>query len=165
MFCIVMLLKEEKEEILPLLFDLLNTNMCEIAPTGNTYEQDFEIWKNKIYPALEHKARQIILIKKNDRIVGFFQYYINETTFMMEEIQFNKDYWGSGIFKELYQYLAKIIPEDISLVEAYSNKKNYRSQKILNHLGLENVGESLDKEYYHFRGNCQEMLARYRYNK
>ena len=103
MFHFVLMPKEETENLLPLLFDLLHTNMREIVPAENTYEQDFLIWKNKIESALEHKERQIILIKEQGRIIGFFQYYINETTFMMEEIQFDKKYWGTGIFEKLYQ--------------------------------------------------------------
>ena len=98
------------------MYDILHTNMSQIAPTGNTYEEDKAMWTSCVKPALEQGRRNIILIFKENDLAGFFQYYINETTFMMDEIQFKPEYQGSGIFAELYSYLVKIIPSETRYV-------------------------------------------------
>ena len=81
---------------------------------------------------------------------------------MMEEIQLDRKYWGSGAFTELYRHLAAFVPDNIQWVEAYSNKRNLKSQGILKHLGLEITGENKKGTSYHFRGDCQKMLSKYR---
>ena len=40
--------KQCAEKILPILFKILYSNMSVIAPTGNTYEQDFQLWQNSV---------------------------------------------------------------------------------------------------------------------
>ncbi len=154
--------KADRETILPVLFRLLAGNMRGIAPTGNTYEEDFSMWKSAVYPALDRAERQIILIKDADALAGYFQYYISTDTFIMEEIQFEPRYWGSGLFRKLYEYLAVIVPAHIRFVEAYSQKPNQKSQAILKHLGLEIIGENKSGNSYRFRGDCQKLLDRYR---
>lgn len=91
MISFVILPKNETENILPSLFRILHSNMSVIAPTGNSYDEDYRFWHNSVAPALEKDARQIILIYDDAEIIGYFQYYVNATTFMMEEIQFRKN--------------------------------------------------------------------------
>ena len=162
MFEIIPMEKADSVLILPCLFQLLSDNMVKIAPTGNTIEQDRQIWMEAIRPALECQDRQILLIKQSNIIIGFFQYSIDDTFFKMEEIQIAPEYWCSGAFQDLYRYLAQHIPNHIRWVEAYANKQNSKSQGILRHLGLEVIGENKNGNSYHFRGDCQRMLARYR---
>ena len=150
--------KERANVFLPKLFDILHVNMNHIAPTGMTYEEDLNEWIGAVAPALEKDPRQIILISDGDKTVGFFQYYVNDSTFMMEEIQFLPEYQGKGVFQKLYAHLAEIIPQNIPLVEAYAHKSNLKSQGILKHLGLESIGESKNGNNYHFCGDCQKML-------
>ena len=69
------------------IFDILADNMSVIAPTGNSKAEDYSLWFNAVSLGLEHPARQIILIKSENDIIGFFQYYTTADTFMMEEIQ------------------------------------------------------------------------------
>lgn len=136
--------------------------MSVIAPTGNSYDEDFHFWYNAVAPALQkNDARQIILIYDDTEIIGYFQYYVNATTFMMEEIQFNKEYHGTGLFKRLYSHLFEIIPQDVLYIEAYAHKQNQKSQGILKHLGLKNIGESQNGNTYHFRGDCRQALKKY----
>jgi len=151
--------KERAGEVLPSLFDILHTNMAPIAPDKKTYDESFREWMDAVAPALEKEARQIILIHDDGRVVGFFQYYVNDTIFMMEEIQFLPEYQGKGVFQKLYAHLSGVVPTDIQTVEAYANKWNTRSQKILNHLGLEVIEDK--GSLLHFRGDCRVMLERY----
>lgn len=158
---IELLNKAEKEKILPGLFRILAENMSRIAPTSNPLEEDFEVWKEAVYPALNREERQILLIKKNDEIIGYCQYYVNEGRFMVEEVQLKREYWGSSAFYELMCFLMKRIPEDTQWIEAYANKNNIRSQKIINRLGMTIVGENKSGTSYFFRGPYQKILRRY----
>ena len=162
MFDIILMKKANSSQILPCLFQILSDNMTRIAPTENTPEQDYQIWMAAILPVLECQERQILLIKQTDSIIGYFQFFTEATVFKMEEIQIMQAYWGSGAFRDLYRYLAQHIPHHIRWVEAFANKHNKKSQEILRHLGLEVIGESKNGNSFHFRGDCQQMLAHYR---
>lgn len=153
---------ELTEEYLDFMFDILYANMSRIAPTGNTYEEDKAIWISCVKPAIEQGRRNVILILKKNYLVGFFQYYVNETTFMMDEIEFKPEYQGSGIFTELYRYLVKVLPESTHYVESYANKKNMKSQAILKHLGLIVAGENKSGDCYHFRGDYCVLAEKYK---
>ena len=80
----------------------------------------------------------------------------------MEEIQFYRAYWGSGAFRELYCFLASIIPDRITAVKAYASKKNLRSQAILEHLGLKKIGENKNRKSYCYSGDCKNQFKKYR---
>ena len=153
--------KSQKDAVLPLLFDILHANMNKIAPTGNSYEEDLAFWLSCVSPALEKDPRRILLLYDGDEIAGFFQYFVNNGLFMMEEIQFRDRYQGTGVFGELYAYLTRIIPKDTEFVEAYANKGNHKSIAVLNHLGLEIIGENKNGISYHFRGRYETILRRY----
>ena len=158
---IIELDKSQKGLVLPQLFDILHSNMSKIAPTGNSYDIDLDFWLSCVSPSLEKEPRKILLIYDGEILAGFFQYFVNNGLFMMEEIQFCDAYKGSGAFRELYAYLAAIIPEETELVEAYANKSNYKSIEILRHLGLEIIGENKNGVSYHFRGRYENILRKY----
>lgn len=157
--------KNEATDILPILFKILHSNMSVICTTKNSYVDDYRLWLAAIAPALEKDARHIILIYDDTEIIGYFQYYVNVTTFMMEEIQFNKEYHGTGLFRRLYSYIYEIIPKETPYVEAYAHKQNQKSQSILKHLGLQIIGENKNGNSYHFRGGCRETLKKYNARK
>ena len=152
--------KADADSVLPKLFDILYSNMSKIAPTGKSYEEDFLFWLSCVRPSLEKDPRQILLIYDEGNIVGFFQYYLNNRLFMMEEIQFADEHKGKGVFQMLYRYLAKILPTDTEFVEAYAAKQNKKSIAILYYLGLEIIGENKNKVCYHFRGRYENILRR-----
>lgn len=153
--------KADAESVLPKLFEILHSNMSRIAPTGNSYEEDFSMWISCIKPALEKEPRQILLLRDKEQLAGYFQYYVNNGIFMMEDIQFRDPYKGTGIFAELYRYLVKVLPEDTIFVEAYANKRNEKSIAVLTHLGLEIIGENKNGISFHFRGRYENLVRRY----
>ena len=157
--------KMEKNEFIDnshSIFLILATNMKDIAPTGKAYDEDFRCWKQAVGEGLKHPARDIILIKDVDLLIGFFQYYVNNGTFMMEEIQFNKEWQGqNNLFRQVYGYLLSTLPDTIIYVEAYAHKSNIKSQRILKHLGLEIIGENKDGTSYHFRGFYDDLRKWY----
>ena len=100
----------------------------------------------------------MVLIKDNENLVGFFQYYTNDDTFMMEEIQFKPAYQSKGVFRELYSFILNNIKKDLEFVEAYANIGNSKSICILERLGLTNIGLNKNGRSYHFKGNYSDLL-------
>lgn len=143
------------------IFNILADNMTVIAPTGNSREQDFTLWLDAVSDGMQRPERQIILIKDNEKLVGFFQYYTNADTFMMEEIQFRPAYQGKGIFRELYGFVLKSIRNDLAFVEAYASINNQKSIGILKKLGLSNTGLNRNGRSYHFKGIFADLIKWY----
>lgn len=153
--------KSEFSELAQMIFDILSCNMTVIAPTGNSYEEDFKMWYSAVSGGLQKEERQIILIKDNKNIVGFFQYYTNGDTFMMEEIQFRSEYQGKEIFRELYGMVLGSIRNDLKFVEAYASINNQKSIGILEKFGLSNIGLNKNGRSYHFKGEFSNLVKWY----
>ena len=155
--------KTQIEQQLPELFRILHSNMSLIAPTNNSYEDDFEIWSSHIIPAMQKEQRQMVLMYVDNKLAGYFQYYINGDTnsLVMEEIQIEKAFQGTGLFSEVYNWLIKSLPKNIMYVEAYANKKNLKSQSILKHLGLVEIGENKNGNSFYFKGAYVNLLNKY----
>lgn len=142
------------------IFNILADNMIMIAPTGNSREDDYRCWYDAVTSGLQ-RGRQIILIKDNDKIIGFFQYCANTDTLMMEEIQFKSEYQGKGIFRELYGFVFSNMKADIKFVEAYAHINNVKSIGILEKLGLSNIGLNKNGRSYHFKGRYKDLKKWY----
>ena len=149
--------KAHLSEVLPLCYDILYSNMNKIAPTGNTYDEDFSTWYACVFPAMQKDPRQIILMYHENTIVGYFQYYINDGMLMMEEIQIREDHHGTGLFRMFYGWFLNRQTAEIQTVEAYANKRNLKSQGILNYLGLTVCGENKNGNSYHYRGLFSDL--------
>ena len=147
---------------LPRLFSILHENMSAIAPTGNPYEEDYALWSGAVASALEQENRRIVLIYSDDSLAGYLQYYTNETTLMIEEAQLKGVYQGCGVMRNAFTFLSNRIPRDLPLIEAYANKKNIRSQRLLEHLGFSCIGENRNGNSYRYRGDCQSFFRRLR---
>ena len=155
--------KREIDVFLSELFKILHSNMSMIAPTNNSYDTDFKTWSSNIIPAMQKQNRQIVLMYVNDTLVGYFQYYINTDTnsLAMEEIQIDKAFQGTGLFSEFYRWLVKQIPDNIENVEAYANKRNFKSQDILVYLGLDKLGENKNGNSFYYKGRYADLLNKY----
>ncbi len=144
------------------IFDILADNMEIIAPTGNARTQDFKCWYEAVGDGLKKEERQIVLIKDAECIIGFFQYYTNADTFMMEEIQLKPEYQGKNIFRKLYGFLIENIGEDLKFVEAYANTENHKSIGILEYLGLSKIGMNKNGHSYYFKGDYGDLIRWYK---
>lgn len=140
------------------LFSILTANMSRIAPTGRSYEEDYNSWYVAVKEGLAQDERRIILIFSNKRLVGFFQYYTSGVKFMMEEIQIRTQWQGRDVFRALYRFLIPLLPSELRDVEAYAHKNNEKSHGILRRLGLVVVGENKRGDSYHFRGQYADLL-------
>ena len=145
------------------IFYILDKNMSGIVPTGNEYEEDYKLWVEAVGSGLKKASRQVILIYFNNRLIGFFQYYTNDTLFMMEEVQILPAYQGKeyNIFRKLFGFIFTALPIGLKIVEAYANKQNPKSQAILLHLGLHIIGENRNGNSYHFQGNFCNLTKWY----
>ena len=142
------------------LFHILADNMDTIGPT-NSREEDFRRWYEAVGDGLRREQRQIILIRDAGSLIGFFQYYTNTDTFMMEEIQFHPSYQGTGLFRALYGFVLSQIPANLTFVEAYTSPHNSKSIGILEKLGLSNITQSQDGDFYRFKGKFEDFIMWY----
>lgn len=154
--------KADFSTVSSVIFNILADNMEKIAPTENTREEDYKCWYEGVIGGLKRDERQIVLIKDSDSIIGFFQYYTNDDTFMMEEIQFKTEYQGKNIFRKLYGFLIPNIRDDIKFVEAYANITNHKSIGILEKLGLCKIGMNKNGRSFHFGGNYSDLIKWYK---
>ena len=144
------------------IFKILADNMEKIAPTGNSREDDYRCWYDSVSDGLKREKRQIVLVRDDENIIGFFQYYTNDDTFMMEEIQFKPEYQGKGVFRLLYGFIFEKSDSRIKFVEAFANTKNDKSIKILEHIGLAKIGMNKNGNSFHFKGNYSDLIEWYK---
>lgn len=159
------LMKDEFDTVEQKIFDILADNMTLIAPSGESRDEDHRTWYSAVREGLKAEQRKIVLIKENntDNIIGFFQYYVNFETFMMEEIQIIPECWGKdSIFRDLYDFVLSHIEVPPHYVSAYANKSNEKSVSILRHLGLEIVEENKNGNSYKLRGDFSALVIWYR---
>ena len=151
--------KNEKEIFLPKLFDLLYDNMSEIAPANSTYEHQKKQWLGNVSPALDKSARQIIMCYADDELIGYIQYYINDKLIMVEELQLKKKYHCTLTFYRFCKHLICTLSTNIEYVEAFADKRNINSQKLMQRLGMKIIDSN--SEFVHLRGNADEMIKKF----
>ncbi len=151
--------KNEKEKILPKLFDLLYDNMREIAPSELSYELEKKQWLNNVSPALDKPARQIIMCFADEELIGYIQYYINSKLLMIEELQLKKEYHCTLTFYRFCKYFIGTLPADIKYVEAFADKRNSKSQKLMQNLGMVLIDSNA--EFVHLRGEADKIIKKF----
>lgn len=152
--------KSAADKVLPILFEILYSNMKDITPSGISREEEYKNWFSEVSPAIQKAPRQIVLMLDGDEVIGYFQYYTRETLLMMEEIQIKKNYHGSGIFSRFYSWLVGVLPDNIQVVEAFADIRNSKSKAILSHLGL-TLFEEIQNSLLHFKGEYKNIKDRY----
>lgn len=144
---------QELDELLPEIFQILRSNMETIAPTGDSYEEDYAVWREYILPAMRDGGRRMVLMFCGGQLAGYFQYRTHDGIWTMEEIQIKKEYQGSGLFRELYRWLEYRLPAGLTAVEAYANQANLKSQGILKSMGLIRTGKNASGSSWLYRGS------------
>ena len=149
--------KETELHLLDLLFDLLYENMLPIAPSGLSYEAEKQQFLSCVRPALEKAPRQIVLLYEGEALAGYLQYYVNNGIFMVEEIQIRKGFRSTVLFAQLWKFMVGVIPGDTQYIEAYADKRNLPSQRLIAKLGMQAIGETPDGACLHFRGSLNKI--------
>lgn len=148
--------REQPEKILSQMFDVLFTNMSAIAPTGNSYHDDKQIWMSYMTSEMG-KRHQIILMYTDETLAGYFQYCVTEDTVLIEEIEILPEYQRTFLFYYFFKQIRGEIPDNIRYVEAYINKANWNSMKIAKKLGMEIIGENRTGKSWHYRGEMKDL--------
>nr|MBP3599424.1 hypothetical protein [Eubacterium sp.] len=133
-----------------MLWDILYENMSVIAPFDKSYDEVFQEWYESVKCGLTKEQRKILLFQYGEELIGFFQYYVNDDIFMIEEIQIMPKFQVTyGVIGVLYKQLVSVIPKDTIYISAYVDNRNKTSQRIMNKLGMSQVRvEDNGLEYY-----------------
>ena len=157
MFQYVYLNKAQKDLWLPKLFDLLYENMQVLLPNGAPYERQKQAWIAEVSPALDKPPRQVLMCLFGGDVVGYLQYYTRQDLLMIEEIQIKGAFQKTTLFRSICRELFVNLPAGISYLEAYADKDNRYSQKLMRKLGMYDITEA-DEEFVHFRGHVGPLL-------
>ena len=160
MYAFVYLDKSKKNEILPILFDLLYANMSLIAPSNSSYETERREFLTEVSSALEKEPRKIILCHCKDELAGFLMYYTRENLLMIEEIQLKKEYQKTMAFYRLCSFLATNLPEGIERIESFVHKENVYSLSLQAKLGMKKI-DTENPKLYHLCGDAKIIRTRF----
>ena len=154
--------KRHKDALLPALFKILHENMRSIAPSGLPFEEEQASWLAAVSPALEKEPRKILLCLVDGQLAGFLQYYIRDNLLMIEELQLAREYQATMLFCGFCRYFLRNLPAEVRYIEAYADSRNLRSRKLMRRLGMEQVDDSTDSSFLHFRGRMADLLPVFR---
>ena len=160
MYAFVYLDKSKKNEILPILFDLLYANMSLIAPSNSSYETERREFLTEVSSALEKEPRKIILCCCKGELAGFLMYYTRDALVMIEEVQLKKQYQNTMLFFRLCSFLAAELPESIEQIESFVHKENVYSLSLQTSLGMRIIGTENSK-LYHLCGDAKIIRNRF----
>ena len=150
----------EKDRELPLLADLfviLYRNMESVAPLGEDYGAEQATWVSCITQALTKAPRQILLIYSGDDLAGFCMYYIREDLLMVEELQLKPAYQKTVLAAEIFRFLRRTLFPKVRWIEAYADRRNLRSQALMEKLGMVMLEEPEESNFVHFRGSAADL--------
>ena len=157
----VFLNKAEKEFWLPQLFALLYENMQPIAPSDMPCQLAKDAWMAEVGPALEKAPRQVILCLEAGKLAGYLQYYARGSMLMVEELQLAKAHRQTTAFLGLCRFLLRALPADLETVEAYADRRNLPSIRLMTRLGMTADSEDAPAHLVHLRGDAAPIRARF----
>ena len=142
----IIIKKLSKDEVLGLLddmFNIISENMKNIVDTFHTNEENYNFWKTSMYHELENNKKRWIGAFKEEKLIGYFLYKIDNNILYLDEIQIIKKYQGD---KYTFKNLLKTLLEekdltDNFLVRAYVNKNNEKSSNIIKSFVFKILGE------------------------
>ena len=154
--------KSRKNEMLPLLFGILYSNMHSVAPSGMSYQEEKERYIATVSSALDRETRRILLCRDNGIIASFIQYCTTSDTLMIEEVQLAESLQGTLTFRKMCSCLTNSLPSSISYIEAYADKRNIRSQELMIKAGMKQTDEACGSSFLQFHGDAPRIISRFR---
>ena len=121
------------------MYNIISSNMNEIAPTGNSNKDDYINFKKYMLIELDNKTKSWIGAFYNNELIGYFLYKINDGVLNLDEIQIKKSHQEDKCtFIKLFKYILKDdeIKNDYRVM-TYVNDKNIKSKAIIEKLGFE----------------------------
>lgn len=135
-----------KKEVLNLLdnmFEIISSNMESIIDTGNSKEDNYKNWKSSMLKELENPYKRWIGAFKDNKLIGYFLYKIDENLINLDEIQIVKEHQGDKYtFIKLFKHVLREEQiNDYVNVITYVNKNNDKSNAIVNKFGFKVLEE------------------------
>ena len=152
---------KEKDVWLPRMFTLYDSNMRRIAPSGLPFEREREAFLRELSPALDKAPRRVLLACSGDRLLGYIQYYTRDTLLMIEEVQVDREYHRTRLFYRMCCAVAAELPEGISTVQAYADRRNLDSVAMMNRLGMKVIGDPSASPFLHLSGDAAGLYRRF----
>lgn len=137
------------------LFELLWRNMMPVIPWEHSYETEKANWLSCVGPAMEKNPRQIALVLDGEMPVGFCMFYCSNEVFMVEELQLLPEYRGGSRTVSLWKFLKRQLPDGVRYMEAYADRRNIPSQKLMEKIGMEPVEQG--RNFLRFRGEIRRI--------
>jgi len=147
---------EKIEQLLPRMFEIISLNMREIAPTGNTLEEDRITWTQAMREELRSPDKHWVFVFSGAELAGYTLYRIAGDALHMDEIQVAKAYQGDGeTFPMLMGKMLRDAKETgVHTLHTYVNKQNAKSQGIVRAMGLRTVKEK--PRGYVYQGRAED---------
>ena len=164
MYSFVYLDKNQKNDFLPRLFDIIYENLYELGEPDRSYDVEKQEFINEVGLALEKEPRKLITCYANGDLVGFLMYYTRENMLIIEEVQLVKKHQKTMAFYRLCKYLMLNLPKNIETIEAYADIRNVNSIKLQKNLGMRII-KSENSKMYHFVGDAQKIRKRFERGK
>jgi len=111
--------------------------------------------------SIAQERRQVVCMYFREELAGYFQYSLQENTLFMEEIQIQKKFQGIGLFSALFCWLIGRLPSSLCFVRANADKRNTKSQGILQSMGLSICGENSNGVSFCFQGAYADLVRKY----
>lgn len=149
------------------MFDIISTNMNEIAPTGNSNEEDYVNFKKYMLIELDNKNKRWVGAFYCNELIGYFLYKIKDDNIInLDEIQIEKSHQGDKCtFIKLFKYiLLDDRLEDNYKIITYVNDKNLKSKAIVEKLGFEFLekkgnGSKYTSTYSSLKNNLEKYVV------
>ncbi len=158
------LTKKEILENIDNMYNIISDNMNEIAPTGNSKEEDYSNFKKYMLLELENENKRWIGAFYDNELIGYFLYKMKEKYINIDEIQIKKEHQSDKCtFIKLFK---SILDDEDNFrdydVITYVNDKNIKSKAIVEKFGfhfLEKKGKG--SKYITSYNNLKDNLEEY----
>ncbi len=127
------------------MYNILIENLLKTYPTfhKDDYYNDekFIKWSTMIK---NNKNYHILAYKKENKIIGFLSYSINNKQLWISECQIKKEYINNRILKNLIKEFTAINNiQSYDIVTIHINSNNELSQKVFKHIGFKFIGNTI----------------------
>ncbi|MBO5646389.1 MAG: hypothetical protein J6S59_04650 [Clostridia bacterium] len=149
--------KEELAKFTDQLFAIMAENMSVYVENEAGTEAGKALWAAKAGEALKSRSRNMVLIRSDAELIGFFLYEIREMALTIEDMQIKPEWQGkSNVFWMLFNFIAPELPETLKYIRTKTKKKNAKADGVIRHLGMSVVGET--EASYLYEGKFSDFL-------
>lgn len=144
----------KKDDFKNLFLQASNEEVWKQHPNKNRYK--IEIFQIFFNGAMESKGAFVIMDRKTNMIIGstrFYDYNESENSIFIGYTFYGKDFWGKNYNSQVKKLMLDYIFQFVDTVQFHVGSENFRSQKAMEKLGAENMGEK-DIAYFGEESKC-----------